>query len=150
MRVLRLERRGLLAGGDISHILEGHEFLWYGLERLWADNTPSVSHVPDGDYKCVFEWSNKFQRMLYELKDVPGRTECKFHPANWAHELQGCIALGRKLGDENMPINESGEAIDELHLRMDGQPFLLEVRHGFAGVDGAEANAAERDRGIPH
>jgi hypothetical protein len=74
------------------------------LERGWRDNERNVSCVPLGEYKLKLEYSNKFQRDLWELKGVPNRSECKFHSANYWYQLNGCIALGR----DSIDINRDG------------------------------------------
>lgn len=71
------------------------------LERGWRNNEQRVSCVPLGDYKLKFEYSNRFNKKLWELKNVPGRSECKFHSANYWYQLNGCISLGLKLADIN-------------------------------------------------
>jgi len=71
------------------------------LERGWRNNENNVSCVPLGTYTIVLEWSNRFKQKLWELKAVPGRSECKFHSANFWYQLNGCIALGRSLKDLN-------------------------------------------------
>ena len=69
------------------------------LERGWLDNKSNISCVPKGTYTVVLEYSNHFKKELWELKGVPGRSECKFHEANYWYQLQGCIALGQRLLD---------------------------------------------------
>lgn len=69
-------------------------FAGLSLERGWRNNERNVSCIPIGTYKVVLEWSNKFQTMLWEIKGVPGRSECKFHAANYWFQLNGCNALG--------------------------------------------------------
>ena len=64
------------------------------LERGWRNNEVGVSCVPTGTYELKYEYSDRFGKKLWELKDVPGRSECKFHSSNYWHELNGCIALG--------------------------------------------------------
>lgn len=64
------------------------------LERGWLDNEPNKSCVPVGEYHCVYEYSDSFNKKLWELYGVEGRSECKFHSANYWHQLNGCIALG--------------------------------------------------------
>lgn len=64
------------------------------LERAWKDNQRNISCVPAGAYPIVYEWSPRFQMYLWELYDVPGRSECKIHASNYWHQLNGCIALG--------------------------------------------------------
>ncbi len=71
------------------------------LERGWRSNQRNISCVPLGSYPVVLEWSNRFKQDLWELKNVPNRSECKFHAANFWFQLNGCIALGQKLKDLN-------------------------------------------------
>ncbi len=71
------------------------------LERGWLGNERNISCVPTGTYKVKHEYSFKFKTHLWELKDVPNRSECKFHSANFWFQLNGCIALGDTLRDIN-------------------------------------------------
>jgi len=47
------------------------------------------------------EWSPSFQNNLWELKEVPDRSEVKIHAANYVTQLRGCIAPGLKAVDIN-------------------------------------------------
>lgn len=71
------------------------------LERGWRDNEPNVSCIPVGIYRLELEWSEKFQKKLWEIKGVKNRSETKFHAANYWYQLNGCIALGNSLLDVN-------------------------------------------------
>ena len=51
------------------------------IERGDRNNEQNVSNVPTGTYPLVWENSPKFG-MVWELKDVPNRSECKIHAAN--------------------------------------------------------------------
>ena len=75
------------------------------LERGWNNNEKMISCVPKGRYTIKLEWSNRFGANLWELKNVPNRSECKLHSANYWNQLNGCIALGLSLRD----INGDGE-----------------------------------------
>lgn len=74
------------------------------LERGWQDNKPRISCLPLGEYKVKLEYSDKFKRLLWEIKGTEPRTECKFHAANYWYQLNGCISLGR----ESVDINKDG------------------------------------------
>ena len=76
-------------------------FSAFSLERGWRNNQKSISCVPLGVYNAFFEYSSRFNQKLWELKDVPNRSECKFHSANYWYQLNGCIALGRSILDIN-------------------------------------------------
>lgn len=69
------------------------------LERGWLNNQSNISCVPKGHYLVMLEYSQKFKKELWELKNVPNRSECKFHSANYWYQLNGCIALGSRLLD---------------------------------------------------
>tara|TARA_R110000803_G_scaffold98187_1_gene166327 strand:+ start:211 stop:630 length:420 start_codon:yes stop_codon:yes gene_type:complete len=76
-------------------------FAAISLERGWRDNEVRVSCIPKGEYNLEYEYSNRFKKKLWEIKDVPCRSECKFHSANYWHQLNGCVALGVSPRDLN-------------------------------------------------
>lgn len=94
------------------------------LERAWLNNTPNISCVPTGLYRCKLEYSNKFKRDLWELKGVENRSECKFHSANYWHQLNGCIALGNGFKDIDsdgwVDILNSVETMRKFHNELNG------------------------------
>jgi len=88
--------------GALSVIISGWPvFVAPCLERGFRDNKRNVSNVPAGIYRLVYEYSPRFKRYLWELKDVPGRSECKVHSANYWFQLNGCISPGAYLRDLN-------------------------------------------------
>lgn len=91
------------------------------VERGWRNNKKSISCIPKGSgpYTVVLEYSNKFEKNLWEIKGVPNRSECKFHAANYWHQLNGCIALGRRPADINndgyMDVTSSTKTMKDFH-----------------------------------
>lgn len=71
------------------------------LELPWKNNAREVSCVPAGEYDIVLEYSQSKKMDLWELKDVPGRSEVKIHIANYVSDLLGCIAPGLRWADLN-------------------------------------------------
>ena len=71
------------------------------IERGWRNNEKNTSCVPAGVYDLVYEYSPKFKAYLWEAKNIPNRSECKFHAANSWFELNGCFAPGIDLEDFN-------------------------------------------------
>lgn len=71
-----------------------------------------------------FEYSNSFREFLWELKNVPGRSEIKIHVANRPSELLGCIALGLSHSDIDkdgiLDLISSRKAVDRFHEAMNG------------------------------
>ena len=63
--------------------------------------------------------------MLWEIKGVPNRSECKIHPSNYWNQLNGCIAPGVKLKDINADgyydVTSSRKTTAEFHRAMGNQ-----------------------------
>jgi Family of unknown function (DUF5675) len=71
------------------------------VELPWQDNTPDVSCVPEGVYDLIPYDSPKHGPTWYlenATWDVGGkgaaRSFCELHAANFARQLEGCIAAG--------------------------------------------------------
>lgn len=71
------------------------------LERGWRNNAKGESCIPVGEYVLKLEYSPRFRMDLWEVYGVPGRSECKFHAANYWYQLNGCMAPGETLVDLN-------------------------------------------------
>lgn len=95
------------------------------LERGWVDNKNRISCIPVGDYPVRLEWSPKFKTYLWEIYDVPNRSECKFHLANYWYQLNGCISLGRFEkyidGDNVLDVTYSGDTMKKFHSALKGE-----------------------------
>ena len=89
------------------------------LELEWKNNANNVSCVPTGFYNLKFEHSAKFNRKLWELKGVPGRSEAKIHVANFFTQIQGCIAVGdmhSHINDDGVPdVRNSSNTLNRFH-----------------------------------
>ena len=105
-------------------------------ELQWLDNLEDVSCIPVGVYIMRWLWSEKHQRNMYHLLNVPGRTVVEMHSANfvgdkkqgWKCDMLGCIALGMNVQKLNgqMAVTDSRNAINA---------FEKEYFDGFAQDD---------------
>jgi len=99
------------------------------LERGWQDNKVNVSCIPKGIYKVVLEYSNAFKRDLWEIKNVPNRTETKFHSSNYWYQLKGCIALGRRPKylntDKYLDVTSSKNTMNDFHRVLKNQKEVI-------------------------
>lgn len=129
LRKLTLERHETGPQGTFGRLAIPGRVL-YTLEREWLDNKPNVSCVPAGTYRCVYSYSPRFGLRLYLLDQVPGRSGIRIHPANLARQLNGCIALGERLGhmDRVKAVLLSVPAVRSLESYMGREPFLLEIK----------------------
>ena len=59
--------------------------------------------IPKGEYEVVLSMSNRFQKVLPEILNVPGFTGIRIHSGNSSIDTEGCIILGSvndKLDDD--------------------------------------------------
>jgi len=89
-----------------------NNFICHTVEQVWKNNQPFKSCIPEGEYTLVRYASNKYGKTFalvapylnvyaYEATDCNARYACLIHAANYAGQLQGCIAPGDKLGVVN-------------------------------------------------
>lgn len=95
------------------------------IERPWKGNERGVSCIPAGTYRVRYTMSKRFSRKLYEVADVPGRSGIRIHAANWASQLEGCIALGVTRGQGL--VLQSRIALQRFHDEMEGESFQLVI-----------------------
>lgn len=97
-------------------------FTSLALERGWRNNKRGVSCYPAGVYAVKLEYSNRFKKLLWEVKNVENRSECKFHAANYWNQLEGCTALGQRIrnlnNDNYSDITNSDDTMAEFHLAL--------------------------------
>jgi len=79
------------------------------LERAWLHNKRGESRIPSGTFPLRLkkigdsrfdehyrkQFGDRHQGMI-EIDAVPGRDEILIHMANWAHQLEGCVAAGER------------------------------------------------------
>jgi len=135
--------RYIARGDGVFGQLVGPKFRCFTVERPWLENLRGVSCVPAGSYPLVLEYSAKFARPLWELHDVPGRSEIKVHPANRSGELEGCIGLGRMLAEDAQGwyVTQSVETIKAFHAAMGTE---REAQITILDVPGPETHLAPR------
>ena len=111
------------------------------------ERPPAGEHpfIPAGSYNCVLGVSPHFYEAnvdygygrgaVYHVQNVPGREHILIHAANFASQLEGCIALGSAVGllyDPNgstrKGIMSSRAAVKAFMAAMDGKPFTLTIR----------------------
>src|SRR3990167_6293494 len=133
VEVLFLERFETGNQGTFGRLMK-----WYSIELPWRDNRSSVSSIPEGIYRAYWTYSPRFKRLMYILADTDPRVGIRVHPANLAgdkslgylSQLNGCIALGEKLGwiERQKAVLVSAPAVRAFEAMMGRKNFILEVR----------------------
>jgi len=103
---------------------------YWTMELPWKNNQRNVSCIPENTYTAVKHQSPKFGDSLW-LQDVAGRSEILVHPANYYHDLLGCIGVGNDLkdidGDKMMDITDSRNAVNELIGSIEKNEIEIEI-----------------------
>jgi hypothetical protein len=133
---LRLKRLGEEDESTLGLLLGPGSVVMPTIEPPWRDNRPFHSCVPAGFYTLEEHTSQQHGQTWalvgetvshYAQFDVL-RNLCLFHAANWASELQGCIAPGTGFArmDSKIAVTESARAMGALRdlLRRDGRHYL--------------------------
>ena len=134
IELFRLEYEKKQVLGDCAITENGKDlFLSKSLERADNNNQRNISCIPQGEYLCVLEYSNRFNCDLWEIKGVPDRSECKFHSANYWHDLNGCIALGTKYididNDGFRDVLNSKNTMKKFHKILEGLTEIQLIVH---------------------
>ena len=136
MRRVVLTRLDRGEQGTFGRLLVPRLALFSG-ELPWRDNAFSVSCIPPGLYESAWTWSPRFKRMMYILINTDPRVGIRAHPANlmgdvskgYRAQLNGCIALGEKLGwiESQKALLLSAPAVRRFENFMEHKPFELEI-----------------------
>jgi hypothetical protein len=100
------------------------------LELSWKNNQRNISCIPTGEYEVKRKFSFKFG-WVYEIQNVPNRTNIYFHSGNTFFDIQGCILLGTHYGDlnkdESADIFNSKITVKKFEDFMNKKPFILRI-----------------------
>lgn len=146
---LVLTRYGSIPGhGTPGELVIAGLIRCHTIEQIWQDNKPFVSCVPDGEYQLVPHNSDKYGATWALVNPDLGvahyptsgiaRYACLFHSANWAHQLQGCIAPGNEIAaavdtrhtsESRLMVTQSRRTLQRmLDILSDEQEHTLQIR----------------------
>lgn len=122
---LRVERQIFDDESTISELLVDGAHECYVLEDKVREipdtpveewKIPHLTAIPYGEYKLVINHSQRFNRDLPLLLNVPGFTGVRIHPGNTQADTEGCLLVGRTKGDEF--VGESRAAFGLLYPKL--------------------------------
>lgn len=77
---------------------------------------PGKTAIPSGKYKVIINFSNRFQKHMPLLLDVPGFSGVRIHAGNTAADTEGCILIGT--ARKNGGVVNSRFAFDDFFPRL--------------------------------
>jgi hypothetical protein len=86
------------------------------LAEVKAKKVYAKTAIPKGTYQVILSFSNRFQKYLPELLEVPGFAGIRIHAGNTADDSEGCILPGKIKGTNR--VAESRVAFNALFAKM--------------------------------
>jgi hypothetical protein len=92
---LDLIRKEFTVISTIGDLLIDGKFYCYTLEDMYRDKKiKKVTAIPYGTYEVIINFSNRFQKPMPLLLNVPNFEGIRIHNGSTADHTEGCILLG--------------------------------------------------------
>jgi hypothetical protein len=85
-----------------SLYIDGAWCCWTLEDVMREVKIPGETAIPAGTYTLRLSLSQRFQRLLPELLEVPNFTGIRIHAGNGAGDTSGCLLVGRKRGEQGI------------------------------------------------
>ena len=129
---LRLERKVFSKQTTIGELSINGKFFCFTLEDRVRDAGVKIkgkTAIAPGKYRLALTFSNRFQRVLPLLVDVPQFEGVRIHAGNVAADTEGCILVGLSRGADW--IGNSRDAMAGLMKRLQSaakrEPVSIEI-----------------------
>lgn len=109
----------------LGKIYNAEHFVCFSLEDKVRETDEPVEKwkihgmtaIPRGRYRVMITFSNRFQKYLPELQDVPGFTGIRIHSGNTAQDSSGCVITGMSRSDDM--VHDSRTALKVLQAQIE-------------------------------
>ena len=130
---LRLIREPSLEGATHGSLyVDGRWACWTLEDVIREQKIPGQTAIPPGRYHVLITPSQRFQRDLPLLVDVPGFTGVRIHPGNTVADTEGCILVGKDR--QSGRVLQSRVAFEALLAQLQASPDPI-----FIGIENPEA-----------
>lgn len=121
MTELELVRKWFSSECTIGELYLDGKFECFTLEDVVREEkVPGETAIPRGRYEVRLTFSQRFQRTLPILCDVPKFTGIRIHPGNDKHDTAGCLLVGEAAGKHS--VHNSVAAFDKLFAKLEKSP----------------------------
>ena len=86
-----------------------------------------VTAIPPGEYRLSLEFSNRYQRIMPRILDVPGYKGVLIHWGNYPKDTEGCILVGHYNPSLENMITSSRKTFDILFDKLSAKKGELMV-----------------------
>ncbi len=101
--LIKVKRKWLTDKSTIGELFfdNSTERICYTLEDCLRDKKiDGKTCIPAGFFEVVFSFSNRFQKLLPLISNVPGFEGVRIHPGNTDVDTEGCLLVGFEKGDD--------------------------------------------------
>lgn len=101
--ILTLVRKKLTPQSTLGELSVDGKFLCYTLEDcVRKEKIKGQTAIPAGRYRVVVTWSQRFQRYLPLVLNVPNFEGVRIHTGNTDKDTEGCILVGQLRGIDSV------------------------------------------------
>ena len=86
-------------------------------EKVWGQTA-----IPEGTYKIIINYSNRFKRDLPLLLNVPQFEGIRIHPGNTEVDTHGCLLVG--INSQKGKVTQSRITFDKLFAKIKNEKDL--------------------------
>jgi hypothetical protein len=130
---LKLARKWFTEKATCGILYVNDKFFCYTIEdvvRPAGEKVNGKTAIPWGTYKVVVTYSNRFQKPLPLLINVPNFVGVRIHSGNQAGDTEGCILVGMThsanwIGSSQVAMNNLLDRLDEAYDL--GQDISIEI-----------------------
>ena len=91
---------------DISTIgemwIDGKYFCDTLEDKVRDKKIAKITAIPKGTYDTILDFSNRFQKIMPHILNVPNYDGIRIHNGSTAENTDGCILLGKKVKQDNL------------------------------------------------
>jgi len=129
---LLLQRDPSVDGATLGDLFIGEDWECRTLEDQVRDDGYKVlgaTAIPQGRYQVVIDFSNRFQKRMPHLPNVPGFEGIRIHSGNTTLDTEGCILVGQS--SDRTTISGSHLAFIKLFAKLDAEtePIWITIRN---------------------
>ncbi|MFG6487792.1 DUF5675 family protein [Roseateles sp. BYS78W] len=142
---IQVFRKTLTASSTIGELHLDGQFECYTLEDCVRPvKIKGMTAIPAGSYEVVINFSERFQRLLPLLLNVPNFDGVRIHAGNTAADTEGCLLVGQTQSADF--IGKSRAAFDALFPKLQAaaarEKIFINILMPDAGAPAAPARLA--------
>lgn len=131
--VLELVRRKFTDKSTIGDLFLNGVWQCYTLEDcyrpgdIWKVKVAGETCIPEGKYDLTLDFSERFQRIMPHILNVPNFEGIRMHAGNTNADTEGCILVAMQEGEDEVMLSRKAfdALMPRLQLAFDNKEHIL-------------------------